>query len=186
MCPRVRVCVCENRWLWIAPTVKSLLTWTNWWRGSSTAAASPAVRTASRRGRWCSCIQQTLPRTRRHYQTRRASSNPRLTFCSPPTQTPTSTLTPTQTITFYRTHRTGGRSRTWSRLSLSSLPLSLLHPNCSVLKALSNYGFTLCLKDLLSPSRKKKTYRESHCCIHCINHASTLVCLNNACLHARA
>lgn len=125
-CVCVCVYACENRWLWIAPTVKSLLMWTNWWRGSSTAAASHAVRTASRRGRWCSCIQQTLPRTRRHYQTRRASSNPRLTFYSPLTQTPTSTLTPTQTITFYRTHRTGGRSRIWSRLSLSCLPLSCI------------------------------------------------------------
>lgn len=145
MCPRVRtcVCVCENRWLWIAPTVKSLLMWTNWWRGSFTAAASPAVKKASRRGRWCSCIRQTMPRTHRHYQTHRASSSPRLTFCCPPTQTLTSTLTPTQTITFYRTHRTGGRSMNCCLLSFFSS--ALLHPICSDLKALWNYGFTLCL-----------------------------------------
>lgn len=118
------VCVCENRWLWIAQAVKSLLMWISWWRGSFTVAASPAVRKVPRRGRWCSCIQQTTSWTFRHYLTPSAALS--LTLCPLQTLTLISMPTLTKTITLCRIHQTEGRSVIWLLSSFcSSLPPSL-------------------------------------------------------------
>lgn len=90
------VLICVNafacRWLWSAPAARILHAWTSWWSGSCTAAASPAVRKASRRGRWCSSIQQTTPWIQlRLYPTPWSETRP--TLC--PTQTACLTSRPT-------------------------------------------------------------------------------------------
>lgn len=91
-----------RRWLWSVLAMKSLLGWINWWRGSSTVVANPAVRKVPRRGRWCSCIQQTTVWTFRHYLT--PSAGLTLTLCRIQIHTP-NTATHTATITHCHIHQ---------------------------------------------------------------------------------
>lgn len=150
ICIYMLMCVCVHRWLWSARAVKTLPVWTSWWKGSSTAAASPAVRKVPKRGQWCSCIQQTTAWTLHLYPTPWVGLS--LILCPIQIHTLISMLAHTQTITHYRIHQTEGSSvLVWLFVSLcsSSPPFTLLHtasfvPISSIVKALWKYHFTLC------------------------------------------
>lgn len=106
--------MCVTRWPWTVLATRRRPVWTNWWRGSSTAVVSPAVRKVARRGRWCSSIQQTTAWTPPLYWTARAELSLTHSFTQTYTPTSTRTRTRTQTITHCHTHPPAGDGVRWS------------------------------------------------------------------------